>query len=79
MESLAVTTDCWASKKNDPYISLILHFIDSQFYLHRWTPFVNNFTVKHTGMSPNAKLEDLIGTFDLPEEIPIWSVNDKYI
>ena len=62
MQSLSITNDCWTSRKNEPYISLTLHFIDNQFYLHRWTPFVSHFKGNHTGERIHAKLDDLMGT-----------------
>lgn len=77
MESISCTTDMWTSRANDPFISLTLHFIDGQFRLHRWTPFVRNFHGRHTGENIKAELTDMIGTFEMPEGIPIYAVNDN--
>ena len=77
MESISCTTDMWTSRANDLYISLTLHYIDAKFKLHRWTPFVRNFHDCHTGVNINAELSDMIGTFEMPEEIPIYAVNDN--
>ena len=76
MESIACTTDMWTSRANDPFISLTLHYIDGSFRLHRWTPFVRNFHGRHTGENIKAELTDMIGTFEMPEDIPIYAVND---
>ena len=77
MESVACTTDMWTSRVNDSYLSLTLHFIDGSFRLHRWTPFVRNFHGRHTGANIEAELSEMVGTFEMPEEIPIYAVNDN--
>ena len=45
--------------------------------MHRWTPFVRNFKGRHTGVNIEAQLSEMIGTFDFPEDIPIYAVNDN--
>ena len=77
MQSLAITNDCWTSRSNDAYISLTLHFIDNQFYLHRWTKNVSHFPGKHTGERIEAKIEDMMDPVDIPDDIPLISVNDN--
>ena len=77
MESVACTTDMWTSRVNDSYLSLTLHFIDGSFRLHRWTPFVKNFQGCHTGANIEAELSDMVGSFKMPEVIPIYAVNDN--
>ena len=47
--SLALTTDLWTSRARDSYISVTIHFIDTQFRLHRWTPYCSPFADRHTG------------------------------
>ena len=38
--SLGFTTDLWTSRASDSFISLTLSFIDKDWSLHNWTPFV---------------------------------------
>ena len=41
--SLAFTTDLWTSRASDSFISLTLTFIDKDWFLHNWVPFVRLF------------------------------------
>ena len=41
--SVSFTTDIWTSRAGDSYIFFTVQFIDNQWKLHRWTPYVRNF------------------------------------
>ena len=51
LKSVAFTTDVWTSRAMDPYMCLTIHFIDKNWHLHRWTPFVKPFPDSHTGLT----------------------------
>ena len=42
--SIGFTTDMWTSLAGDSYCSLTTSFIDEDFEMHRWVPFVKHFT-----------------------------------
>ena len=45
--SLGFTTDLWTSRSADSFISLTLSFLDKDWSMHNWTPFVRlSFAVK---------------------------------
>ena len=41
--SIGFTTDMWTSLAGDSYCSLTTSFIDEDFEMHRWVPFVKHF------------------------------------
>ena len=41
--SIGFTTDMWTSLSGDSYCSLTTSFIDEDFEMHRWVPFVKHF------------------------------------
>ena len=56
LKSVSFTTDIWTSRSMDPYMCLTVHFIDANFHLHRWTPFVKPFPSSHTGLNISLEL-----------------------
>ena len=46
---IGFTTDLWTSRSGDPFMSLTVHFIDKNWIMHRWTPYVSPFPAQHTG------------------------------
>ena len=76
--SIGFTTDLWTSRAGDSYISLTCSFIDHNWRLHRWTPFVRHFPGRHTGERIALKLDNMIEELGLDDlEIKKWSVNDN--
>jgi len=65
LKSCCFTTDMWTSRSNHTYICLTVHFIDLEWKLHRWTPFIRHFPLSHTGANIEAKLEDFMSELDL--------------
>ena len=45
---VALTTDCWTSKAEDPFISLTLHYMTKEFNLKKFILNFDNFTGMHT-------------------------------
>ena len=60
LKSVAFTTDIWTSRAQDPYMSLTVHFIDGNWNLHRWTPFVKPFPSSHTGKNISLELTEML-------------------
>ena len=60
------TTDMWTSASGDPFMSLTLHFIDKNWRLHRWTPYIAPFPASHTGKNISLGLDFFpLGQFSL--------------
>ena len=57
------TPNMWTSTSGDPFMRITLHFINKNWRLHRWSPFVAFFLDSHTGknifLGLNAMLEEL--------------------
>ena len=78
MEGFSFTTDIWTSGTMDSFISLTVHWIDKDWILHRWTPFVRNFPDRHTGLLIKVKLDDMIASLGLDSpDIIKYVVNDN--
>ena len=76
--SIGFTTDLWTSRSGDSYISLTCSFIDQNWRLHRWTPYVKHFPGRHTGERIALKLDKMIEELGLDDlKIRKWSVNDN--
>ena len=75
---IGFSTDLWTSRSGHPFMSLTVHFIDKDWELHRWTPYVAPFPARHTGkniaMGLDAMLEDL-GLSG--EQWELFAVNDN--
>ena len=76
--SIGFTTDLWTSRSGDSYISLTTSFIDHNWRLHRWTPFVRYFPGSHTGERIAVQLDSMIEELGLDSSsIVKYSVNDN--
>ena len=42
------------------FISLTVHWVDQNCYLHRWTPIVRHFPDRYSGTQINIKIYDMI-------------------
>ena len=78
MEGVAFTTDIWTSLTMESFISLTVHWVDEDWYLHRWTPFVRHFPDRHTGTMIKVTIDDMIVSLglDTPDIIK-YVVNDN--
>ena len=72
------TTDMWTSSAGDPFMSLTLHFIDKNWRLHRWTPYVAPFPASHTGKNISLGLDAMVEELGLDgPQWELFSVNDN--
>ena len=57
---------------------LTIHFIDRNWHLHRWTPFVKPFPESHTGINISMNLEAMVEELGLYSgDIELVCVNDN--
>ncbi|XP_065657990.1 uncharacterized protein LOC136082510 [Hydra vulgaris] len=56
LKSAAFTSDRWTSRAQDSYISWTFPTIDENWRLHHWTPHVQQFPGRHTGILIEGKL-----------------------
>ena len=76
--SVGFTSDMWTSLAGDSYCSLTTSFIDEDFVMHHWTPFVKPFPVRHTGVNISLGLDRMIESLGLQGgNRKLWSVNDN--
>ena len=78
MECVSFTSDIWTSGNSESFISLTVHWIDKEWILHRWTPFVKHFPDRHTGKLIKVKLDEMIRNLGLDsQDIIKYVVNDN--
>ena len=78
MEGVAFTTDIWTSPTMESFISLTVHWVDQEWYLHRWTPYVRHFPDRHTGSQIKIKIDHMIERLELDTtDIRKYVVNDN--
>ena len=72
------TTDMWTSRAGYPFMSLTVHFIDKDWELHRWTPYVAPFPARHTGKNISLGLDAMIDVFGLSgDRWELFAINDN--
>ena len=77
LKSAAFTSDLWTSRAQDSYISWTFHAIDENWRLHHWTPNVQQFPGRHTGILIEGKLDSFLEELNLPADLPMYCVNDQ--
>ena len=80
LSSIGFTSDLWTSQhKVDSYCSLTASFIDRNFVMHRYVPFVKYFPVRHTGVNIALGLDMMIRRIGLANKpnLKLYSVNDN--
>ncbi|XP_065642554.1 E3 SUMO-protein ligase ZBED1-like [Hydra vulgaris] len=77
LKSAAFTSDLWTSRAQDSYISWTFHAIDENWRLHHWTPHVQQFPGRHTGILIDGKLDSFLEELNLPADLPMYCVNDQ--
>lgn len=76
--SVGFTTDMWTSRPQDSYISLTASFIDKNWELHRWVPYIKHFPSRHTGSNISVGLDKMVRSLGLHQgKIKLYSVNDN--
>ena len=72
------TTDMWTSCAGHPCMSLTCHFIDKDWELHRWTPYVSPFPARHTGKNMALGLDAMLEELELDSSLwELFVVNDN--
>ena len=75
---ISFTTDMWTSRAGNPFMSLTIHFIDKNWVLHRWTPYVAPFPARHTGKNIALGLDAMVEELGLSgHQWELFSVNDN--
>ncbi|XP_065679069.1 uncharacterized protein LOC136093761 [Hydra vulgaris] len=69
-QQVAITTDGWTSRSQDPYITLTLHYINSQFELKKYVLNFDNFVGRHTGYHISKALEEMIQKYPVLDAVP---------
>ena len=77
LKSAAFTSDLWTSRAQDSYISWTFHTIDENWRLHHWTPHVQQFSGRQTGILIEGKLDSFLEELNLPADLPMYCVNDQ--
>ena len=78
LESVCYTTDLWTSRVGDSFISLTVSFIDKNWVLHNWTPFIRHFPERHLGSTIALNLDSMIEQLGLNVDfLDQWSTNDN--
>lgn len=76
--SVAFTTDLWTSRALHSFICLTVHFIDKNWKLHRYTPYIKPFPGRHTGVNIALELDSMIEDLGLKKDsIFLYAVNDN--
>ena len=58
--SIALTSDIWTTRTNESFLFLTTTFIDRDFYIHNYVPFVNHFKAKHSGPNIASTLNKMV-------------------
>nr|XP_047126646.1 uncharacterized protein LOC105850668 [Hydra vulgaris] len=69
-QQVAITTDGWTSRSQDPYMTLTLHYINSQFELKKYVLNFDNFVGRHTGYHISKALEEMIQKYPVLDAVP---------
>ncbi|XP_065650532.1 uncharacterized protein LOC136078675 [Hydra vulgaris] len=77
LKSATFTSDLWTSRAQNSYISWTFHAIDENWRLHHWTPHVQQFPGRHTGILIEGKLDSFLEELNLPADLPMYYVNDQ--
>ena len=62
------TTDLWSNRKQVSFMSLTIHFIDMDFNIWKFVPFMEMFTGEHSGKNLALKLSTFLAKFGLDDE-----------
>ena len=77
LKGVSFTTDIWTSRNNDSFISLTLHYINSEFELVRFLIACTPFIGRHTGEAIAVNLDSFISDLNLNEEVHRACANDN--
>ena len=75
--SASFTTDMWTSRAMDAYISLTLHYIDSNWVLIKWVTNIRPFPERHFAENIEIELSDMINNLGLNGALAKFMTNDN--
>ena len=76
VDGVGFTSDIWTSDTNAAFMSLTLHYIDSQFKLKRVLVRLIAFPEEHTGDEIAIKIDFLVGKLGIGPKIETWMTTD---
>ena len=75
-DRISFTTDHWTSRANEPYQSLTLHFITSEFELKRFLVTVKSFEGRSISQAITLATDQMMQDLQLPQGILITMTTD---
>lgn len=72
-----LTTDSWMSRAGDSYISLTCHMLNANFEPHNFNLSCKHMPQGHTAENLKNALLELAAEWDLPQDIPVYTVTDN--
>lgn len=76
VESACLTTDCWASRNNESFMAITIHFIDSDFILKSVLLSCNSFNINHIGYNLSQEITRVLDSWKLCTKIK-FAVSDN--
>ncbi|KAH7968834.1 hypothetical protein HPB52_011713 [Rhipicephalus sanguineus] len=78
VESISLTTDMWTSRSNQSYISLICHYLTSNFEMRSFAMENRSVTESHTACNILEHLQAMMDNWELPlQKVPVCVVTDN--
>lgn len=77
VECYSLTTDSWTSRAGQSYISVTCHVMDKKFLLHTYTLTCGQMSEDCTADNIRQFLQNVIGDWELPEDMPTYVVTDN--
>jgi len=76
IESACLTTDCWISRNNESFMTITIHFIDSEFILKSILLECRSFNFNHTGVNLSQAIKQVLISWNLNDKIT-FAVSDN--
>jgi hypothetical protein len=76
-ETIAITTDCWTSVSNKPYISLTGHFINEEWKLNSLVLCCDHFPGRHVADKIAEKVHSMCATFGIANDDVSCCITDN--
>ncbi len=77
VSDFATTTDLWSSRTMEPYMSLTIHYIDSDFTMKTRCLQTSFFPQDHTGEAISQGLKEALASWSLQEERLVCITTDN--
>lgn len=69
LDWLSVTTDCWTSRKTEPYITVTVHGITDDWKFARYTLATRGMPERHTAQNLSRKLDEVLEEYNIKDKI----------